>query len=920
MAFIPSTVRVDQGHSQGSYHSEAGGKSRYIIPPYHSSLPRSGRSYDYEEKYDTDPLGDEMKENARVWKVYLDEAETHDFEMMTGFRDTIDALLVFAALFSAVVTSFIIAAISSLQPDFGKITAMLLIEQRDLLRAAGNITTIDSIPKPSVDLENASPEMNDIWINGLFFASLALSLATALLSVLVKQWLHAYENLPSGNAKERAMIHHFRYTGLFNWKVPEIIGILPLVLHISLGLFLIGLSLYVFELHSTLSWIIITVTGIAFIIYLGSIILPSIWLDCPYRIPLLFTLCEYMKYSFAVAIWYFKWVNCKIWKLKWQSKFPCFHLKTLRDVELGYFKSNDEQNKILANILDWLCLSASNYSIQRVVAQTLHGIFEDYFNITTLDILGSRAQDYITGYISQLQGHFISLETVIWESFSKTTDTDINIWEKILQYWWKATVEHQIYMLPSLSNELGEQCFIKAFQNNNSAVVAKFMDSYIMNRNEGHIRGIQLEEESIIKIIDTRIEENDSWEALKSLIAHSAHLKIAHHLYTSCLYRASLRGKLEIVQDVIEKGADINATRGKYGTALQAAAFQKEFRIVKFLVEKGADINVQVGKYGNALLAATSGGDLAIVKFLVEKGANVNAQHGFYGNALQLAVDEEKWEIAKYLVEIDADVNTQINGLQAVAIWGNLDIMKFLVAKGADVNAHGGQYGTALQAAVTGGQLGVVKFLVEKGANINAQDDHHYGNALQTAVCWAKLEIVKYLVEKGADVNAQGGYHGNALQAAVNLGKLEIVKYLVKKGADINIQGGEYGYALQAAAYCRDLEIVQFLVEKGADVNAHGGEYGHALQAAALQRELGIIKYLVEKGADVNAPGGKYGNALQAAARWGNIAIVKFLVENGADVNAQSSKYDNALQAAVNCWDDSIGPSIVTYLKSKGAY
>ncbi|KAJ3730283.1 hypothetical protein C8R42DRAFT_568486, partial [Lentinula raphanica] len=207
-----------------------------------------GRSYDYEEKYDPDPLGDEMKENARVWKVYLDEAESHDFEMITGFRDTIDALLVFAALFSAVVTSFIIAAMSSLQPDFGEITAKLLIEQTKLLRAAGNTTLINSIPESSVDLQNGSPGTKDIWINGLFFASLALSLATALLSVLVKQWLQAYENLPSGNAKERAMIHHFRYTGLIHWKVPEIIGILPLILHMSLGLFLIGLSLYVFEL------------------------------------------------------------------------------------------------------------------------------------------------------------------------------------------------------------------------------------------------------------------------------------------------------------------------------------------------------------------------------------------------------------------------------------------------------------------------------------------------------------------------------------------------------------------------------------------------------------------------------------------------------------------------------------------------
>ncbi|KIK59960.1 hypothetical protein GYMLUDRAFT_1000381, partial [Collybiopsis luxurians FD-317 M1] len=122
-------------------------------------------------------------------------------------------------------------------------------------------------------------------INGLFFASLSLSLATALLSVLVKQWLQAYSSISSGNAKERAVIRQFRFSGLEKWKVPEIIGILPLILHASLALFFIGLSLYVSELHQSLCWIVVTVTILAFSMYLGSIFLTPIWLECPYRIP-----------------------------------------------------------------------------------------------------------------------------------------------------------------------------------------------------------------------------------------------------------------------------------------------------------------------------------------------------------------------------------------------------------------------------------------------------------------------------------------------------------------------------------------------------------------------------------------------------------------------------------------------------------
>ncbi|KAH7867709.1 uncharacterized protein C8R40DRAFT_1063986 [Lentinula edodes] len=141
--------------------------SLIIHVPY---IITGGRSYNYEE----------TSETARVWKVYLDEAENYDDEMLRGFKDTIDSLLVFAALFSGVVTSFIIATIDSLQPDYPAITALLLVEQVQLLRAAGNLTTINAIPKSNVDLQNASPSSRDLWVNGLFLASLSFALATGL--------------------------------------------------------------------------------------------------------------------------------------------------------------------------------------------------------------------------------------------------------------------------------------------------------------------------------------------------------------------------------------------------------------------------------------------------------------------------------------------------------------------------------------------------------------------------------------------------------------------------------------------------------------------------------------------------------------------------------------------------------------------
>jgi len=110
----------------------------------------------------------------------LDEAEAYDDDMLKGFRDTLDSLLVFvsmfllifaseykaecheAALFSAVVTTFVIKTIEVLEPDFKRITVTLMMEQNRLLRAAGNVTAMSFIPPTSVNLDTASPSTSQL--------------------------------------------------------------------------------------------------------------------------------------------------------------------------------------------------------------------------------------------------------------------------------------------------------------------------------------------------------------------------------------------------------------------------------------------------------------------------------------------------------------------------------------------------------------------------------------------------------------------------------------------------------------------------------------------------------------------------------------------------------------------------------------
>ncbi|KAF5333022.1 hypothetical protein D9758_017230 [Tetrapyrgos nigripes] len=338
----------------------------------YQSLYTGTRDYDYTRKYPQDELGKEASENARVWKVYLDEAETFDDEMLKGFRDTLDALLVFAALFSAVVTSFVISTVVNLQPDYTKITASLTREQNLLLRAAGNTTAQQSVPKTLVDLDNTDVSTKDLWINGLFFASLSLSLATALLSVLVKQWLQAYTlSLPTGNAQERAKICQFRYLGFEKWKVPEIIGLLPIILHASLGLFMSPIM------------------GKDIITTFRAALASPEWPSAPN------TSLRHAETMFLQLI------------------PPSYIFEPLSP-------SSTQHHTMLAYCLKWLQSLQSNDSIQEVVQQTVHCVFHDTaYKGPDGEIFGFQLA--LKCYVAL---DWNSIQAFIWDTLRRRDETD----------------------------------------------------------------------------------------------------------------------------------------------------------------------------------------------------------------------------------------------------------------------------------------------------------------------------------------------------------------------------------------------------------------------------------------------------------------------------------------------------------------
>jgi hypothetical protein len=164
--------------------------------------------------------------------------------------------------------------------------ASLLTELVSIQRAAatsGNVSAVN--PSNMTHDTPFTPARRDIILNGLWMASLGLTLTTALITGLVKQWLHYYLADASGSPKERACIRQFRFIGLAAWGVSPIIEFLPVLMHGSLLLFFAGLILFCQGLSGMegVTAFIIALTCISFLFYIGTSLL-SVWFpQCPYK-------------------------------------------------------------------------------------------------------------------------------------------------------------------------------------------------------------------------------------------------------------------------------------------------------------------------------------------------------------------------------------------------------------------------------------------------------------------------------------------------------------------------------------------------------------------------------------------------------------------------------------------------------------
>lgn len=166
---------------------------------------------------------------------------------------------------------------------------------------------------------------------------------------------------------------------------------------------------------------------------------------------------------------------------------------------------------------------------------------------------------------------------------------------------------------------------------------------------------------------------------------------------------------------------------------------------IKLLVRAGARLDIQNKKGLTPLSQAIQHAQHEAAEYLLSKSSIdvINSVSDIHGSALHLACSYTELRFVKLLIEKDVDVNRVVSSVAGTPLQsailcinsfaadngdtaGGRDdiaaIVDLLISAGADVEAVGGQFGTAVAAAAIRGSATLLRTIIEKGGKPDAPD------------------------------------------------------------------------------------------------------------------------------------------------------------------------------------------------------
>jgi ankyrin repeat protein len=214
------------------------------------------------------------------------------------------------------------------------------------------------------------------------------------------------------------------------------------------------------------------------------------------------------------------------------------------------------------------------------------------------------------------------------------------------------------------------------------------------------------------------------------------------------------------------------------------------------------------------------------------------------------------------------------------AYYGNEDIVKLLIERGADVNriSEGGETALHYAARAQKHSMAVIEMLLGRGAKVNVQDKEGRTPLMDGL---GNRETMLALLAKQPDVTLRDKYGATVIYYAACQNLEWLIKPLIDRGANVNAATNDGVTPLMCATGEADSvdkpQMAQALIDNGADVNMATLEGETALMFAVQKGLAGCVRVLLREHARVSVKNKKGQTAVDIAKEGKQQGMLKLL-------------------------------------------
>lgn len=244
-----------------------------------------------------------------------------------------------------------------------------------------------------------------------------------------------------------------------------------------------------------------------------------------------------------------------------------------------------------------------------------------------------------------------------------------------------------------------------------------------------------------------------------------------------------IEGNVKLVKLLLTKTIDVNKTNKSGETALYYACQMGHKKIARQLLLHGANPDIQNTNGRTAIITAAMMDHGIICQLLISHNANTLLIDNNHFTAVDYMSNSDRRYTYNLLVDSVAidlkseayDMNTKLLFACQSGLFTNV---RELVTQGANLNCSTATGITPLMLAVSKGDINIVKFLLENGADINMTGTNNGNTALHIATSFKNIDIVHLLIEHQADQTILNNLKQTPLIIAKKINAKEIEVFL----------------------------------------------------------------------------------------------------------------------------------------------